>query len=242
MTTLIVSAFFKIPSKKPYIFYYEQLSRWFRSIRAPVLFFTTPDVWVDILAMGYNLSHVQFIFLSLEDCRGWEWGREFWERQLRHDPEKYHTPELAVMWYEKKEFVRRAMEIRHADILIWCDAGCIRNDRLEQQGKDFGLREHPLLNNGTLHVQYIREQPYRPTYSYPEYRFACGIMAGNQAAWNTYHDLYRHMLVEYDFQGVSCNSDQYITASCYDLYPDGFTCHYPDENHPDPWCVLLGAI
>ena len=114
MATVVVSAFFKIPSKQPYSFYREHLTRWFRSIRCPVIFFTTPDVWDDIVSMGYDMSNVIVQYETIEQWKAWELGREFWDRQKERDVESYHTPELAAIWYEKKEFIKRATDLYDA--------------------------------------------------------------------------------------------------------------------------------
>ena len=241
-TTVIVSAFFKIPSKKPYSFYREYLHRWFRSIRAPTVFFTSEDVYDDILSMGYHLENVQFQIMTVNDFKAWNLGRDFWERQQERDIEKYHTPELAAIWYEKKEFVKRAFSIIEADVYIWCDAGCVRDDVSEVAFTEFGLRSINLINNDKIHLQHIRFQPYKSYYVYPEYRYAGAIIAGNRQAWIEFDRLYYNVIKEYDENGISCNSDQYIMASCYDKTPHLFVEHTPTNLIVNPWFFFLGLL
>ena len=240
-TTVVVSAFFKIPSKQPYSFYREHLTRWFRSIRCPVIFYTTPDVWYDILSMGYDISHVIVRYETIEQWKAWELGREFWDRQKERDVETYHTTELAAIWYEKKEFVKRAFEISDATVFIWCDAGCVRDDQSEAAMKEFGFRNFP-LNDGRIHVQRIHRIPYKKWYSHPDYCYAGAIIAGNRHAWIHFDSIYGRVLREYDMNRICCHSDQYIMASCNDREPDIFYEHEPGNSSINEWFFLLSVI
>ena len=240
-TTIIVSAFFKIPSKQSYSNYQQYLNRFFRSIRCQTIFFTSHDVLKDIESMGHDLSLITFIMMTVDDFKAWERGREFWNRQKERDPELYHTPELAAVWYEKKEFVIRALSLSDADQFIWCDAGCVRDDESERALLYFGCRDMQ-LNDNTLHIQQIANHECRPYYSYPDIQFAAAIMAGNRTAWNEYKIIYDLVLTDYDHVGVSGTSDQHIMSSCYDRKPSLFTTYTPRCTHIDHWFFMLEIL
>ena len=239
--TIIVSAYFKIPSKQSYSSYQHHLNRFFRSIRCPTIFFTSQDVLQYIESVGHDLSLITFVMMTVDDFKAWERGREFWNRQKERDPELYHTPELAAIWYEKKEFIIRALSLSDANQFIWCDAGCVRDDESERALLYFGCRDVP-LNDDTLHIQHIGNQVSRPYYSYPDCKFACAIMAGNRTAWLQYHTIYETVLTDYDHAGISGTSDQYILASCYDRQPSLFTTHTPRCTHIDHWFFMLEIL
>lgn len=239
--TTIVSAFFKIPSKQSYSNYQNYLNRFFRSIRCPTIFFTSQDVLKDIESMGHDLSLITFIVMTVDDFKAWERGREFWNRQKERDPEVYHTPELAAIWYEKKDFVIRAMALTDADQFIWCDAGCVRDDESERALLYFGCRGMQ-LNDDTLHIQQIGKQDKRPYYTYPNVHFAAAIMAGNRTAWTQFKTLYDIVLTDYDHAGISGTSDQHIMLSCYDRNPSLFTIHTPRCTHIDHWFFMLEVL
>jgi hypothetical protein len=241
MKTVIVSAFFKIPSKKSYTFYYMHLYRWFRAISSSVIFFTTHDVWQDIVSMGHDLSNVQFHFMSVDDFKAWELGKDFWNRQTERDIEKYHTVELAALWYEKKEFVKRAMNISDADLFIWCDAGCVRNDISERAMMKFGSRNAP-INDDRIHIQQIAQLPYNKFYVYPATKYAGAIIAGNRTAWINFEMIYRIVMFEYDENKISCNSDQYVMASCNDRMPNFFMEHMAPVSQIDHWFFFLEVL
>ena len=238
--TLIVSAYYKIPSKQPHSFYVPHLQRWFRSVRAPVIFFTSADVQAEIESWGYPLTHVRFIVLPFEELNAWSLGREFWDRQKVRDPERYHTPELGAVWYEKKEFVRRAMDlVPEASIFIWCDAGCIRNERSAAAARDFGTR-HRIVDD-LLHIQYSFPAPTQSRYRFPYRCIAGALMAGTRVAWRLHTKYYDAILKQYDQDEVPAIMDQYIIKSCIDAHPEAYAHDTPPPG-TDPWFFFLWIL
>ena len=246
MKTVIVSAFYNIPSKQPYAFYREHLIRWFRSIHETVVFFTTSDIWQDVCSMGVDVSQVICQFLPMESWTAWtRHGREFWERQKARDPESYHTPELAAIWYEKKEFVQRAFSLVQGDVdvWVWCDAGCIRDPLSELCAHSFTKRTIGQCADDRLHIQRVQHMNPKPFYQYPDCQYAAAILIGNRTAWIAYDRLYEEVLMEYDAQGVCGNSDQYILARAHDRMPSLFTVHDPPAySIMNPWFFFLSVI
>lgn len=240
MKTCIVSAFFNIPSKKPYEWYRPHLIRFFRGVRGNVVFFTTPDVINDIRKYT-AVDHVKIVYMKFADCHALSsvWGQEFWERQYSRDPERYHSPELGVIWYEKREFVRKVIDmIPDADVYIWCDAGCVRDDTYEKAFRLFGQRNLFNTNDGRIHLEQLSPMTFFKFYTYPNYFLAGGFMAGNKSAWDKYRRVYDETLKNYDEFGISAISDQYVTQSCVYKYPDLFALH-PEETHGNPWFKFI---
>ena len=242
MNTVIVSAYYSIPSKKPHSEYKEYLKRWFRSIRCTVLFFTSADLLAELKALvPLTSTNIQWQTLERSDWNAWSLGRTFWERQKARDPESYHTPELAAVWFEKKEFVARAALLTDAEVLVWCDAGCVRDDATEAAMRSFGLRNAPFLHDGTLHFQQLKQIPQKPFYTFPDARIAGAVLGGNRSAWARYIQLYDTVLREYDEAGVCANMDQYVMARVCDRFPEACTLHEPD-NSLDPWFFFVGML
>src|SRR5664279_5292919 len=203
MKTVIVSAYFDIPSKHPHGFYLTNLKRFFRSMQAPLIFYTTSDVESEIRSWGFDLNHTQINVIEFSKLTAFTvFDSNFWMRQKERDPESYHTPELAAIWFEKKEFVKRAMQRTTADVFIWCDAGCVRDDYSEIALRSFGLRNRVILNNGRLHLIQIQELPKKGFYSYPDVGIACGFQSGNRQAWTSHTALYDTSAREYDAVGT----------------------------------------
>lgn len=241
MRTLVVSAYYKIPSKASHEVYKQHLMRWFRSIQCPVLFYTSADLLKELQSLvPASSTNIQWVVLDPSRWYAWNLGREFWDRQKSRDREPYHTPELAAIWYEKKEFVLRAFSYSEADVYVWCDSGCVRNDESEQALRMFCRRGEP-LHDGTLHVQQIDSSLRKPFYSFPDVRIAGAIYGGTKLAWLRYSRLYDKVLQQYDEEGVSANMDQYVMASCCDRDPSLFTLHSP-STRLDPWFFFLGVL
>jgi hypothetical protein len=239
MTSIIVTAYYKIPSKQSHSFYMEHIKRFIRSVTASVIFFTTPDVQEEITGFGYDISHIQFVMLQFEDLAAWsKLGREFWDRQKERDQELYHTPELGVIWYEKKEFIKRAINLCNADIFIWCDAGCIRDTNAEETAIDFGCRNYKFIP-GKLYVQKIRNIPKKDYYIFPDKSIAGAIIAGDRIAWNYHSELYDSVLQEYDAIGISAMSDQYVTLTCIGMRPELYVPVLPEQNNVNEWFFFL---
>jgi len=236
--TCIVSAYYKIPSKQTHAWYTPYLVRWFRSVgKAPnVHFFTTEDVKTELLSL-VDVGGVVFHILPFASFTAMNLGREFWERQYARDPERYHSPELGMMWYEKRHFVRRVMEIDPSDVFIWCDAGCVRTDTTEKAARGFGTRNLS-VNDNTLHLQQVAPMLDKPFYRFPDKTVGCGIMIGNRSAWQGFTADYEERLREYDNAGIPAIMDQYPVVRCVRMNPTGYTLHAPPVTI-DEWFLFL---
>ena len=239
MTSCVVSAYYKIPSKCSHETYIPRLIRFFNSVKAvPVVFFTTADV-VEELRNNINTDDVTFVYLPFEDFQAFnKFGVDFWVRQKERDPQLYHTYQLGAVWYEKKEFVLRAMDIIKTDIYIWCDAGCIRDQLSEDCAKSFGTRTTYSTNDDKIHLQQINDNITNDFYQFPYKCIAGAIIVGNNRAWREYSRLYDSTLTHYDSNQVSGTSDQYIVKSCVDSRPDLFVL-YPQPSSIDNWFKFL---
>jgi len=240
MSTCVVSAYYKIPSKRSHEIYMPNIIRFFESVKSvPVIFFTTPDVILDVRDHTTKLDHVMFICIPFEDLKAFDkFGIDFWVRQKQRDPETYHSYQLGAIWYEKKEFVLQAMELFKADIYIWCDAGCVRDNDSGEHAKSLGTRKIYPTNDNKLHLQQIGANIKNNFYMYPYMCIAGAIIVGNTQAWKEYSELYDSVLKAYDSNGVPAIMDQYIIKSCVDVRPELFVL-YPQRSSIDNWFKFL---
>lgn len=242
MKTVIISAYFQFKSKKPHKDYVFYLQRFFRSIRTKTFFFTTPTLIEEIKGWNFNNENIEFIPMEIEEWKAWKLGREFWQRQKERDPEPYHTPELGAIWYEKKMFVERVMQFFEADLYVWCDAGCVRDDIAENSLQNFGKRNIH-FNDNCIHFQQINHSEKKDFYRFPYSKIAGAIIAGNKKAWQDYIQLYNVILEKYDNARVTCMSDQYISLSCYDMNPSLCKLHlYNPSSKIDKWFFFLEIL
>jgi hypothetical protein len=226
---LIVSAYFKIPSKASHDFYLEHLQRFFTGIKSHIEFFTTPDLVELLTKMRGNLPITFHIMNSINELNAFKYfGYDFWRKQCYIDVEKYHTPEVAAIWYEKKEFIEKIINIyRRIDInfnkpIIWCDAGCVRDDKWYNIISTFGQNIDVIPKNKLL-MQLLNTIPKDQEYfKYPDTYIAASIIAGYPNTWNKCSELYDNSLIEYNKYNICCNSDQYVWASTINSNPKMF--------------------
>lgn len=226
-STCIISAYFKIPNKFSHAFYQPYILQFLNNVNSTLVFFTSDDVYNELKPNLTNTDRITFVILSFDEFVSIKkHGRDFWETQYARDPERYHSPELAIVWCEKKEFVIKASKLIKSDVYIWCDAGCARQQSDIQALHQFGLRSHKNIADGTLHLWCVKPNHwFSKFYIHPVICIACGIMAGTIGAWENYVRVYDEMLKEYDTAKITCDSDQYITLSCTDKHPELFTFH-----------------
>jgi len=243
MEIYIISAYFKIKSKKRHEWYLPHLIRFVKNVTGNIMFFTTQDV-VDELNLYASTSHITFVILDINELGTFK-NKNFWAKHYSLDPERYHSPELGSIWYEKKEFVLRVIN-NNSDtsnnIYIWCDAGCVRDDLSSTALGSFGKRR-VCLPDDKIHLQKVCDYTKQAFYTFGggSIGIACAIMAGTPRAWVEYKSLYDKTLLSYDTENICGISDQYITMSCIDKNPTLFKL-YNDKTRVNEWFKFLEIL
>ena len=249
MKHMIVTAYFKIPSKQSHEFYKPHIARFLGFIETAIIFCTTPDLveWIKSLRPKH-LPPLKFIlYNSIYEIESFKkYGVEFWEFQYSIDPSKCHTKELSALWSNKKDFVLRAIEeTRLEEPYIWADVGCARDDCVNESLKNFGKNIRVIPANKIL-IQLLNPHvPQKKFFTLPDVYVAGAIMAAYKDGWSAYKEEYEKTVAEY-IQGTICaDSDQYITASTLVRCPDIFEYVVYDVNlHPriDEWFFFLNYL
>jgi hypothetical protein len=210
------------------------------TIRGNIIFFTTLDV-VEELKNYVDISHVKFCILPFEELIANLKGIDFWNRQYARDVERYHSPQLGMIWYEKRHFIYKAMKLdSEAEVFIWCDAGCIRDSLSAEMGKYLGTRNLD-LNNNKIHLQLVNQFISKDFYTFPDSFIAGAIICGNRTAWLEYINIYELILDEYDNKEISALSDQHVTNRCIILNPSLFQL-YPNPTQVNIWFKFLELL
>lgn len=220
----IVSAYFDIPSKQPASFYAPHVKRFLQHLEAPLVFFTSANL-LDVMRQHRApfLDRTVFVCIEPREFRAFEkFGVDFWERQATLDMETYHTPLLAAVWYEKKEFVLRAIQSNpfNSEVFVWCDAGCVRDEAHAAHLKTFGTRSYGDKLGDRIVFQQIEPFSTKDLLEYPDVCIAGAIFAGRVDAWPAFVAAYDATMLTYVQYGVCCNSDQYIMATLARTRPD----------------------
>lgn len=234
---IIVSAYFKIKSKQSHTFYVNHLKRFLGNIQQMLVFFTTPDLKEFILSLRGNLPITLIEVESVYSIAAFQkFPLEFWKKQCQIDPEKYHTPELAAIWFNKKEFVMEACNIIKRDVpYIWCDAGSIRHDSWIPIIHTFGNNTQLIPTNKLLLQLLITPDKKKLYFKHPDIHIAGAIIAGYKDTWVLTSGLYDAMVMEYSNLNIPVNMDQYIWMSAVQKNPEHFEVIVPIIQYIDAW-------
>ena len=220
----VVSAYYSIKSKRSKEEYIERIKRFWSYIPCNLIFFTdkehTPFI-EDVRKEFKDITKV--ITLEFEEFEALKkHPRSFWEKQHGINLEKYHTPDLYMVWFEKKEFVLKSIKLNpfNSEYFVWCDAGIsYPNTELERdinKFKDFPISSK--IPNDKMLLLKLKdfsdinlESNFR---SIPE-SIAGNIFAGQKNTWEKYSKEYDEMVKYFIDNNKFIGMDQSIMASMY---------------------------
>jgi len=240
----IVTAFYKISGKAPFEKYLLWIRNFLTFIKSPVVFFTSEDL-VDIFKSIRN-ENIIYEILPFEELNAIkQYGRDFWNYQTFINLQKCQTPELGIIWYEKKEFVLKAIEKNYFNTnnFIWCDAGCVRNNSYKDKINNFGQNLSIISKDDKINIQLIREIAGKNFYSFPDIYVAGAIILGNKKAWINFKNNYDLIISKYISNKITVIDDQYIMASIVDFFPESINCiRKSSKSYIDEWFFLLEEL
>lgn len=238
----VVSAYFSIPSKHPQQNYIFWIKNFLEHIPCHLIFFTDPDL-IPLFTewRGEYMDRTQFIPFDFQHCDAFKkYTKLFWEDEKKKDYEKHHSPELYAIWYEKKEFVLKAIASNpfNHEKFLWCDAGGFRItswfDRLQEFPNPAKI--HPtkfFLLNLISFTETELQDPFSD-FSKVE-RIGGGYLAASVSTWQQFSQKYDNMLNKYIEKGLFVGKDQNIIASMYIEDPEFFDLVPTDTTCEDMW-------
>jgi len=251
----VVSAYYEMPSKYSKEEYRTWIRLFLEHCEAHILFFCEESFkpFVEVCRSHFpDRTHIQILDRS-EWIANSAFSQTFWETQYAIDPEnKYHSVDLYKVWYEKKEFVKRAIALNpwnHTDF-VWTDAGILRSEGLcRLVEKEF---PHPeriptdrilLLNVGEFTekdnaIQTINGIPFRGG-ALGKMRIGGGIVAGSIESWKRYDRLYESIIDKYIQAKLFIGKEQIIMATLVLEHPDTVSLVEPKPICPEFWFYLL---
>ena len=226
----VVTAYYPIRSK----YSVEQYLGWILSFwprtQCSLMFYTVPEL-VSVFERAFlSRASVRVVGLPLSSLSAFtKLSYKVWLRTRLLDTEPAHTPELYALWYEKKEFVLRAVESNPfcSDRFVWCDAGICRYPQLAAGIQRFPVRERiPQGRMLVLEVDPLRQEECgTDAWGIPGKfdavaTFGGGILASDAAGWMRWSSAYDAMLMRYYLAGRFIGKDQNIFASMILEQPD----------------------
>jgi len=202
-----------------------------------LVFFTTPEFvsLIENLRIDYK-DTTKVIGLPFDSLEAFQkYSKDFWIQQKKLDHEEYHTYELYAIWYEKKEFVRKAIIINpfSTSKFVWCDAGICRDKAWIPVIKSFPA-SNKIPDNKFL-VLRITDFENHDDFL----KINCvggGILAGSKECWIDFCDNYDKMIEKYNKNNKFVGKDQSIIASMIKEEPDKFELVKRIESFDDYMC------
>jgi len=231
-TTTVVSCYYPIHSKYPPEMYMDWIVQFWPTLSCPLIFFTEPylvSMFEDIFKGRPGPTKV--IGIPIINLRAFQkLSHSVWRDTHALDPERAtHTPELYALWYEKKEFVLRAIEWNpfYSEKFVWCDAGICRRPEWASIAARFPVEER--IPRGA--VLLLQIDPLRSDDFLPQADGICGdfstratvgggIIASDRSGWISWSVAYDAMLLRYHLAGRFIGKDQNIMASVLIKHPE----------------------
>lgn len=221
MKPTIVTAYYRFPSKHTYEEYDKWIADFAATFDTPVVFFGEEDWCRKFKSMrGDRPTHCVPLAFEHLYCR----ELTDWRAVLEKDKFKHlHCPELYIIWNEKSNLVKRALDINSfkSEHFAWMDVGCVRN------GVDKTLNNWP--NTEKLHdgkIAIALAEPFRaedfniddktglPPDFHGKNRFSGAMMLGDWMAWRKWIPAFYDTVDAFIKHGRNCGLDQNaITAT-----------------------------
>jgi len=219
----VVTAYYPIRSKYPVEEYMKWILQFWPRIPCNLVFYTDPAL-VEMFESAFKQRHfTKVIGIPFSELRAFKkLSPAVWMSTHALDSEAGHTPELYAMWYEKKEFVLRAIEVNpfHSRKFVWCDAGiCRYPDWIPRLSSFPSAAPIPCGKMLLLQIDPFKEEDLIPDEHGIRGTFGTratlggGILASDIEGWNLWSKTYDAMLMRYYLAGRFIGKDQNIFAS-----------------------------
>jgi len=251
----VVSAFYEMSSKYPVDTYREWMRNFLTNIPCQLVFFCEDSFreFVEECRSEF-LNRTRIIVLPREEwVANKKFKQSFWDIQYRADPEKelHKSSDLYKVWYEKKEFVKRAIDLNpfDSDDFVWMDAGCVRSEAVAHLARDFPIASRiPTNRMLLLNVQQFSKQD-NIVYNFQQNiqiqalgggaRIGGTILAAPARVWNLYSKAYDLVFNKYNTAGLFVGKDQNIMATLVLENKKLISLVEPKPLFADPWFQLL---
>ena len=255
----VVSAYYPMKSKHSKEKYMTWIRRFLESIDCHLIFFTDESM-VDFINQSRSTfgEKTHIVLLPREEwVANTRFPPGFWEKQWRKDPEKdIHSPELYQVWYEKKEFVRKAIELNpfNSTDFVWCDAGILRYEAMVPLVKNFPVANRiptdkilmmnvwPFTRNDDLVYTISGELFIGGATGKP--RIGGNLIAASVPMWDKYVAAYDWTMDKYMRAGLFVGKDQNIMTTLVLENRQVISLVDSKQVYPDMWLygiVWLGA-
>ncbi len=250
----IVSAYYPLHKSK---YSQKQYERWLalflQNCEGHMVFFT--DATTAPFIATHRAAYKDRTRIEVLEPSKWtantHFSERFWKIQHDIDPEKEtHSVELYKVWYEKKEFVKRAIALNpwnHTDF-VWCDAGICRSEVFAKLIKEFPVASRIPTNKILLcnvgeyterdeQIYMVNGVPIQGGAS-GKMRIGGGIVAASKEMWAIYDQLYEQTVDKYIQAGIFFGKEQNILETLVLEHRGQVSLVEPKPIGPELWFYL----
>jgi hypothetical protein len=224
----VVTAYYPIRSKFNPEKYLNWIAAFWPRVSCPLVFFTDPAIVPQFQEMFRGRTKTAVVGVPFHELAAFnKLSPKAWAQAHMIDPEHdKHSPELYAIWYEKKEFVARAIEANPfgSEHFVWCDAGICRFPEWVPHLQAFPRRE--LVPADRMLVLRIApfDQPVCADGIRGDFTLGAsvggGILASDVAGWKRWSRAYDEMLLRFCLADRFIGKDQNIMGSMILESPD----------------------
>ena len=233
--TTIVSCFYLLKKNKYNNDEYDKWLNNFIKIENPIIIFTNNETKK---YLETKTSKFKIIVIEFEDFKTYKYLSQFKEQHKTLDNEKKkHNVFLYLIWNEKIEFVKKAIELNpfNTDNFLYCDAGYFRNQSYIHWPNPKIINKLPknkvsyfLICPFTKNELKCNKFEKLPTFDHGRnkndmgVRFAGGIFYCHQDFFPIWYKLYYKFLEKFSKSNKFMGKDQSIINSIYLIKPNLF--------------------
>jgi hypothetical protein len=243
----IVSAYFNIESKHSCDKYLDWIRLFLENVDGHIVFFCDPELTDTIRDFRKaNPGKTHIVTMTREEFTA---NSHDWSKEKSKDPEAdIHTTDLYKIWYEKKEFVKRAIDLNpfNHTYFVWTDAGIVRNIHTAQLIKNYPVVERIppnqilLLNVEPFTQADSKIHPDKITGNFlTKNRIGGGIIAASKTMWLRWDALYNSTFQRYQQANRFVGKDQSLMATIVLENKDQIALISPSKFICEPWFYLL---
>ena len=101
-----------------------------KEVENPIVFFGPAKVLKKLKEFRDPSMPIKWVEIEFKQMMAVKrFGYQFWQDQAVWEGLRFASAEMSIMWYEKKEFVKRTIEMNPygTDKYLWLDVGCLRD-------------------------------------------------------------------------------------------------------------------
>jgi hypothetical protein len=250
--TTIVTAYFQLEKSKHT---HDKYLEWMQNmliIQSPMVIFCDKDS-VHLIEAIRNQDKdldskypTKIIVMDFTEFYNYKYMQLFITQYNEKDHEKYHHPELYLIWNEKTHFLKTAAEWNpfHTEYFLWTDIGCFRekNTQFIHWPNTSKIPADKML---LLTIFPFTKEEYDcetldsiPDFQYSEGNICAAIFGGTTNSILQWHEKYYQMMDSFISMDRFVGKEQNIMNSMAVLYKDMVQVIHSDPNARNIWFYL----